>query len=146
MQGFKLYLKWFVHIRINFYLCGFIKSYKIYDLSLWTQLHRGYFDYSNSHLLSQVRRLFLHPCLIRSSIFLPPLACGFTLRLSPPPQGASRWTSIIRINTFRCFAAWTAIVMCFRTEPPSLSFYFTLTHPYVFSTFVLLRLWFLIPL
>lgn len=45
-------------------------------------------------MLSHERRLYLHPNIIRGGIFLPPLACGFTL-----PQGDSRWRSPISIKT-----------------------------------------------
>lgn len=52
-------------------------------------------------MLSHKRRLYLHHIInYMGSIFLPPLACGFTL-----PQGDSRWGSSISYTRLRTFPA-----------------------------------------
>ena len=95
--------------------------------------------------LSRQRRLYLHPANNRGSIFLPPLACGFTL-----PQGDSRWRSPISscenlglslLNTHylqhlgHTFSSGHNFI-----HLTLICFYFTLCHPYVFSAFAPLSL------
>lgn len=60
--------------------------------------------------LSRQRRLYLHPANNRGSIFLPPLACGFTL-----PQGDSRWRSPMLRLEFRAFPAKHPLFSALRT-------------------------------
>ena len=60
--------------------------------------------------LSRQRRLYLHPANSMGSIFLPPLACGFTL-----PQGDSRWRSPMLRLKFRAFPAKHPLFSALRT-------------------------------
>jgi len=83
------------------------------------------------------------PCKNRGSIFLPPLACGFTL-----PLGDSRWRSpVFSYENLGLSLLNTHLKLRFKhlghtfseghyfLHPTLICFCFTLCHPYVFSAF-----------
>lgn len=80
--------------------------------------------------------IFTHNILSWGSIFLPPLACGFTL-----PQGDSRWRFPMTLTSFRAFPAKHPLFIALRTNVSDVSrkaFHrhsFTLCHPYCFFRF-----------
>ena len=67
-------------------LCSIINLHMFILFTLGRNSQRSLAVTSRPLTLSCQRRLYLHPIFYRGSIFLPPLACGFTL-----PQGDSRW-------------------------------------------------------
>ena len=102
------------------------------------------FHMSADYIFTLERYRFIEPGS-RGSIFLPPLACGFTL-----PQGDSRWGSplfsfenlgLSLLNT-HCFQhlGHTFSEGHYFLHPTLICFCFTLCHPYVFSAFAPLSL------